>query len=101
MMRIRSRHNKALAALWFDALFLGVEANMVIGLRCAKLALNGTGCTAERRLMVAEKAKAASAAQLTTIKSLVTGSGNRAGNKVVKLYRRRVRANLRRLAKGK
>jgi hypothetical protein len=100
-MRRRSRHNKALAALWFDALALGVEAHMVIGLRCAKLALNGTGCAAERRLMISEKAKAASAAQRTTIQSLVTGSGNRAGNKVIKLYRRRVQANLRRLAKGK
>jgi hypothetical protein len=48
-----------------------------------------------------EKAKAARDTQRAVVKSLLTGTGHRANSKVVGLYRRRVRANLKRLAKSK
>jgi len=74
---------------------------MVIVLRCLKLASGVSGGDAERRLMVTEKSKAARDARRAVIKSLFAGTGHRATSKVMGLYRRRVRANLKRLANGK
>ena len=74
---------------------------MVIGLRCLILARGAPGKDAERRLMMTEKAKAARDTQRAVVKSLLTGTDHRANSKVVGLYRRRVRANLKRLAKSK
>jgi len=49
---------------------------------------------------VAEKGKAAWDANLMLTKSLLTGEGHLAPARAVALYRRRVNANKRRLARG-
>jgi hypothetical protein len=72
---------------------LGFEAQTVIGMRLAKMALGGPAAMAEAQLMVSEKVLAAGEA------AMQIATGKSAGH-VVHGYRRKVRANTRRLSKG-
>ena len=77
--------------LGVDASMLAMEAQAVIGLRLAKLAAGGTAAQAEAQRMVGEKLLAAGEAAL-----LVASGGSTA--RVIAGYRRKVRANRRRLS---
>ncbi|WP_018262860.1 hypothetical protein [Methylobacterium sp. WSM2598] len=79
--------------LGIEMTMLGLEAQTVIGLRLAKMALGGPAAAAEAQLMVAEKVAAAGEAAVQA----ATGGSPR---KIVRGYRRKVRANTRRLRKG-
>jgi hypothetical protein len=79
--------------LGLDATLLAMESQQVIGLRMAKLAAGGRAAEAEAHRMVSEKIAAANEAAL-----LMAMGGSTA--KVVAGYRRKVRANARRLARG-
>ncbi len=79
--------------LGLDAGLLAMESQQVIGLRLAKLAAGGSGAQAEAQRMVSEKIMAAHEAALL----LATGGSTA---KVMAGYRRKVRANARRLAGG-
>lgn len=79
--------------LGLDAGLLAMESQQVIGLRLAKLAAGGSGAQAEAQRMVSEKIMAAHEAALL----LATGGSTA---KVMAGYRRKVRANARRLAVG-
>ena len=79
--------------LGLDATLLAMESQQVIGLRLAKLAAGGSGAQAEAQRMVSEKIMAAHEAALL----LATGGSTA---KVMAGYRRKVRANARRLAGG-
>ena len=82
----------------FELARLGVESWMVMGLRWAKLAAGGPAAGLETYRMVAEKSAAAVEAQLTVAGALATGASQAAaGGKALAGYRRRVRANRRRL----
>jgi hypothetical protein len=86
----------------FDLARLGAEAWIVIGLRLAKLAAGGPAAALEAQRMVAEKSAAAVEAQLAAGLALASGAGHAAaGRKALKRYRRRVRANRRRLTRRK
>jgi hypothetical protein len=89
---------------WFrlgmDSLWLGAEAQGVIALRMMKLAAGGPAAAAETQLMIAEKLRAAAEAQTQVLTSLMTGHGHLAPSRAVAGYRRKVRANRRRLAKA-
>jgi hypothetical protein len=89
---------------WFslsmDAMCLGFEAQNVIGLRLAKAAWGGVAAQDEAQLMVSEKAEAALDAQVVLATSLLSGEGHLGPARAMALYRRRVRANQRRLLKG-
>ena len=76
-----------------DMAMLGVEAQTEIGLRLAKIALGGPAAAVEAHLMVGEKVAAAGEAAM----QVATG---RSPGHVVRGYRRKVRANTRRLRKG-
>ena len=76
----------------FDVNLLTLEAQQVIAMRMMKLALGGAKGAKEASRMVSEKALAAGEAGLKL-------AGGRSGHSVVKHYRRKVRANHRRLAK--
>jgi hypothetical protein len=76
-----------------DLAMLGVEAQMVIGERIAMLMVDGPRARKEAQRMVTEKVLAAGAAAVT----LATGG---TPNTVVRGYRKKVRANHRRLTKG-
>lgn len=85
--------------LAFDSFALGAEAQGVMALRMLKLAGGGAAAAAETQLMISEKMKAASQVQAQVLTSLLTGSGHLAPQRAVSQYRRKVRANRRRLTK--
>ena len=94
---VKAEHD-AWWSLGLDAWSLGLEASQVIAMRTAKVALGGDADGRESRLMVSEKL--ASVFEMQT--ALVTG-GLGAGpavatSKVIRHYRRKVRANQRRLS---
>lgn len=95
-MRAR-RRSRAKPASWLtmgtDLAMLVVEAQRVIGQRLAIFMLGGSKLNKEARLMVNEKVKAASEAAAT----IALGE---TPQKVVRDYRRKVRANHRQLGKG-
>ncbi len=95
-MRSRRRSSKksaSLLGLGTELAMLSVEAQMVIGQRMAMFMLGGPKARREARLMVTEKVKAAGEAATT----LALGG---TPETVVRDYRRKVRANHRRLSKG-
>jgi hypothetical protein len=75
-------------------IMLGLEANRVIGLRLTKLMLGGRAARREARLMVAEKLDAAFKANAR----MATGASP---DEIIRMYRRRVAANYKRLGKFK
>ena len=97
-----ARRRTQFPALALDVARLGAEAWMVMGLRWAKLAAGGPAAGLEAYRMVAEKSAAALDAQLAAAMALTTGAGHAAaGSKALGRYRRRVRANRRRLMRRK
>src|SRR5450432_1532259 len=89
---------------WFslsmDAMRLGFEAQSVIGLRLAKAAWGGAAAQDEAHLMVCEKAQAVLDDQVVLATSVMSGQGHLGPARAVALYRRRVKANQRRLLNG-
>jgi hypothetical protein len=79
----------------FGALALGVDSAWVIWLRTAKLAVGGSAALMEASRMSAEKIAAGLEAQAAAGMALATGRGAVAGP-----YRKRVRANRKRLLRG-
>jgi hypothetical protein len=81
--------------IWFSAVAegvqLGVEAQTVVALRLLKIVRGGSAAGEEAILMLTEKVAAAGEALATVMKG---GSGQR----VIRRYRSRVRANARRLS---
>lgn len=84
----------------FRAFQLGAESQAVIALRMMKLAAGGSAAAAESQLMVTEKLDAAAAAQAHMTTSLLNGTGLQGANRAMAHYRRKVRANRRRLSRG-
>jgi hypothetical protein len=95
-----SAHRNAWLDLCSDAVRLGLEAQSVIGLRVAKAAFGGPAAQAEAHLMIAEKTKTAIDAQMLFARSLIAGQAHLAPARALSLYRRRVKANQRRLIRG-
>ena len=73
-------------------MMLSIEANQVIALRLMKLILGGRSARREAKLMVAEKIDAAFKANA---RILAGGSSD----EIIRMYRRRVGANAKRLSK--
>lgn len=96
---------KTLWNSWFDLAAdswrLGLEAQAVVGLRLAKLATGDAAAAAEARRMVTEKVLAAAEAQARTMGDILTGHAHHAPKRNLALYRRKVRANRRRLSRSK
>lgn len=90
----------SLFSLSMSAMQLGFEAQQVIGLRMAKAALGGKAADREAALMVSEKAEAALQAQTLFATAWMSGAAHLAPSRTLSLYRRKVRANRRRLLKG-
>lgn len=78
--------------LWFDMTMLGLEAQQVFWLRVMKLSLGGEQAEREAHRMVTEKITAASEAAQSLAFGASPGS-------VVKRYRKKIRANARRLSR--
>jgi uncharacterized lipoprotein NlpE involved in copper resistance len=73
-------------------IMLGVEANRVIGLRLMKLMRGDRSARREARLMVAEKLEAAFKANVRMLEGA-------SSDEIIRMYRRRVAANAKRLSK--
>ena len=87
-------------AFSFQAAWLGWEAHNVMALRLLRLASGGEAGRSEARLLVAEKMSALSEAQMAAAKAAIKGAnGPQVATKVMKVYKKRVRANKRRLSK--
>lgn len=86
--------------LTLDAWGLGLEASSVIGLRVLKLAAGGAAAQAEAVRMVSEKAEAGAALQAMALSGALGPTAHGAAAKTLKHYRRKVRANRRRLSKA-
>ena len=89
--RLRLVEN-AMFKIWNDMFMLGIEAQQVAFLRAKKIAAGGKSGEREARFMISEKMAAAAEAGF----SLATG---KSVGSVVKGYRRKVRANQRRLSR--
>jgi hypothetical protein len=89
---------------WFrvglEAWFMGIEAWSVIALRTLKLVDGGVAAEAEAFRMVSEKIESGLALQALALTGGLGLTAHSAGAKTVAHYRRKVRANRRRLAKG-
>lgn len=98
----RSRRNAATGwmDLAFDAMKLGAEAQAVVALRLMKLAAGGPGVDAESSRMVAEKVGAATELATKAAISAMTGGAPVGPALAIAHYRRKVRANTRRLLKS-
>jgi len=83
----------------FNAWMLGVEAATVIGLRTWKMAAGGADAQTEARRMVSEKNDAALALQGLAVSGALGFTAPSVAAKTLQLYRRKVRANKKRLTK--
>jgi hypothetical protein len=79
---------------------LGLEASSVIALRSLKIAAGGAGATAETQRMVTEKIGAAVSLQTLAVSGGLGFNPASAASKTLTHYRRKVRANRRRLLRG-
>jgi hypothetical protein len=78
----------------------GWDANLVIALRMMRLASGGALAQREAQRMILEKATAIAEAQVAAAAKLLAGSGANAATKsAAGVYRRKVRANRRRLVR--
>ena len=86
--------------LAFKAIELGIEAQSVIALRMMRLAAGGARGRAEASRMVAEKVGALAEAQTAVAAAILTGRRQKVvAGKVLNTYKKRVRANRRRLTR--
>jgi hypothetical protein len=84
----------------FNAWSLGVEASSVIVLRMLKIAGGGAAGEAEARRMIDEKIEAALELQTLAVTGGLGVTPHAAATKALAHYRRKVRANRKRLKKG-
>ena len=85
--------------LGLQAWSLGFEASTVIGLRVMKIAAGGAEGEAEARRMVSEKVDSAMTLQALAMSGGLGLSAESATAKTLSHYRRKVRANQRRLTR--
>lgn len=83
-----------------DAWRLGVESYSVMGLRALRIAQGGEPARAEAERMVAEKVEAGLALQTLALSGALGLTPAQASARTMAHYRRKVRANRRRLLKG-
>jgi hypothetical protein len=86
------------ANLAMQSTMLAIEAQQVIALRLTKMAMGGPDVQREAELMVAEKLEALTDAGHVVAKAAIAGQHDMGADKVMQMYRRKVRANMRRLS---
>jgi hypothetical protein len=85
--------------LAMDSWSLGLEAGTVVGMRMVKLSQGGPAAAAEAELMVREKLHAAADLQRLALTGALGATSESAATKTVSHFRKKVRANRRRLAR--
>lgn len=94
-----ARRQRTLWSAAFDAMSANIEAQQVIGLRLAKIAMGGPAASVEAHRMMDEKVATAWQVQGAAMASLMTGGAASIPGRTAATYRRKVRANRRRLMK--
>jgi hypothetical protein len=87
------------ASIGFDTWLLGFEAASVIGLRTLKMAAGGTGAAREADLMVREKLESVAQLHVRAAMGTLGSTPAAATRSTLAHYRKKVRANRRRLAR--
>lgn len=85
------------ASVGIDAWALGMEASAVIGLRVMRIAAGGAAAAGEAQLMVSEKMQAAFELQTAMVTGQLGVTPLSGARKVLRHYRRKVKANRKRL----
>ncbi len=88
----------ALANMAFQGTMLAIESHQVIAMRLTKMAFGGPDVHREAELMVSEKLATMAEGSQMMVQAALGGRHDLAADKVVQLYRRKVRANRRRLS---
>ena len=83
-----------------DVWSLGIEASHVIALRTLKIASGGAAADAEAHRMISEKVEAGWALHALALSGRLGHTAHSASTRTLAHYRRKVRANRRRLAMG-
>lgn len=96
----RSRNKRNWLGIGLDAWMLGAESATVIALRSTRLAMGGTTAWQEAERMVTEKGTAGLELGMALASGRLGTSAERIAGGTVAHYRRRVRANRRRLGGG-
>jgi hypothetical protein len=91
------RQRPSWLSLSFNAWQAGLEAQQVIGLRLAKLAGGGNSVVVETTRMTSEKLYALWEAQTVAAIAALTGKSGLIPSRTLALYRRKMRANRKRL----
>ena len=99
-MRKRPRARNSWLGIWADDCSLGFEASSVIGLRAMKIAAGGQAAAKEAQRMVSEKIEAGLILQGKALNGGLGITALSAAAKTLDHYRKKVRANQTRLAKG-
>ena len=86
-------------ALTFQAAQFGLEVQSVMTLRLMRVAAGGIRGRREARLMVVEKMAALTEAQVAAAATIMTGRSHIVAKKVVRVFKKRVRANRKRLSR--
>ena len=89
--------NMALANMAIQGTMLAIEAQQVIALRLVKMAMGGPNVHQEAALMVSEKVETMAEGGHMMVAAALGGKHDLGADKVIRLYRRKVRANRRRL----
>lgn len=87
------------ASMAMQSTMLAWEAQQVIALRLARLALGDAAARRESQRMVTEKIHAMSDSSQMMLRAALSGQPEQGAKKVIGRYRRTVRANRRRLSK--
>jgi hypothetical protein len=94
------RQRSSWLSLSFDAWQAGLEAQQGIGLRLTKLAGGGNSAVVEATRMTSEKLYAFWDAQTVAAIAALTGKSGRIPARTLALYRRKMRANRKRLSRA-
>jgi hypothetical protein len=87
------------AKMAMQSTMLAIESQQVIAMRLTQMALGGPDVAREAELMVSEKMAAMAEGGKMMMMATLGGSHDMGHSQVMQMYRRKVRANKRRLAK--
>ncbi len=96
-MKSRAPSYLGFGNLAFGSMMLAFEAQQVIALRTLKMAQGGPHASREANLMVSEKVETMAQSGGMMLNAMLAGTPDKAAANVLNLYRRKVRANVKRL----
>jgi len=87
-----------MTSMAFESAMLAVESQQVVAMRLTKFALGGPDVQREAELMVSEKMASLAETSQMLMMAALGGKSDLGAEKIVRHYRKKVRANVRRLS---